>query len=181
MLLQQGDLADLRRYADPLESEVARRVTNLFSAPRLVAVPVVRKDGTKHERFLEATLIHRTERGDLVRSKSEVIIADKLHARGIDYQYEAPLELDGSRRYPDFTIDDSDAGRTFYWEHLGLLDDPSYEARWRVKLAAYERAGILPAERAKDATKVLIVTRDAPGGAIDAAEIARLIDTLLQP
>jgi hypothetical protein len=181
VLFPQGDLADLRRYADPLESEVARRVTNLFSAPRLVAVPVVRKDGTKHERFLEATLIHRTERGDLVRSKSEVIIADKLHARGIDYQYEAPLELDGSRRYPDFTIDDSDAGRTFYWEHLGLLDDPSYEARWRVKLAAYERAGILPAERAKDATKVLIVTRDAPGGAIDAAEIARLIDTLLQP
>ena len=40
--------------------------------------------------FLDSNLIYRTERGELVRSKSEWIIADKLHAAGIDYQYEQP-------------------------------------------------------------------------------------------
>jgi len=32
----------------------------------------------------------RTNRGDLVRSKSEAIIADQLYARRIDYAYEQP-------------------------------------------------------------------------------------------
>jgi aldehyde:ferredoxin oxidoreductase len=45
--------------------------------------------------------IHRTERGELVMSKSELVIADKLHARGIDYAYESPLVLPGGRvRFP---------------------------------------------------------------------------------
>ena len=63
--------------------------------------------------FLEDGLILRTERGDLVRSKSELVIADKLFARGIDYGYEQPLELEGGRiRYPDFTITDHARGVT---------------------------------------------------------------------
>lgn len=35
--------------------------------------------------FLDSDLIYRTEHRDLVRSKSERIIADKLHAAAIDY------------------------------------------------------------------------------------------------
>ena len=35
--------------------------------------------------------IHRTTRGELVRSKSEVIIANLLHALGITYAYEQPF------------------------------------------------------------------------------------------
>ena len=89
-------------------------------------------------RLLEDSLIHRTESGDLVRSKSEVIIADKLFARGVDYAYEQPLTLpNGSTRYPDFTIADPARGVTFYWEHLGLLDDPAYRTRWERKRVEY--------------------------------------------
>jgi hypothetical protein len=36
-------------------------------------------------------LIHRTERGELVRSKSEVIISDKLYARKVDYTYDPSI------------------------------------------------------------------------------------------
>ncbi len=93
VVLHQGDLRNLRRYASDKHSDIARRLTNLFSSPNPIAVDV---DGA--ERFLEEGLIHRTKRGDLVRSKSEVIIANELLAQGVDrYEYEAPLALpDGS-------------------------------------------------------------------------------------
>ena len=54
-------------------------MTNLFVDPFPREVVV----GTRR-RFLEDGLIHRTERRDLVRSKSELVIADKRFARGID-------------------------------------------------------------------------------------------------
>ncbi len=82
-----------------------------------------------------------------MRSKSELVIADKLHARGIEFVYEQPLIFSNGRtRYPDFTISDASRGVTFYWEHLGLLDDPQYRARWQRKLGEYRAAGILPHE-----------------------------------
>jgi hypothetical protein len=37
------------------------------------------------------------------------------------FEYEDPLELDGTIRYPDFTIEDEISGRTVYWEHLGMM------------------------------------------------------------
>jgi predicted nuclease of restriction endonuclease-like RecB superfamily len=130
-------------------------------------------------RFLEDRLIHRTERNDLVRSKSEVIIADKLHARGIRYAYEQKLVLeDGAVYYPDFTVVDDDAGVTFYWEHLGMLDDPQYASRWERKLARYRRNGILPHDEGGGPRGSLIVTRDDQG-ALDSAAIGKLIDTAI--
>ena len=119
VILHQGPLVEYRGYAGDEHSEIARRMTNLFVDPFPREVPV-----NAQQRFLEEGLIHRTERGHLVRSKSELVIADKLHARGIDYLYEEPLVLSNGRtRYPDFTIVDHALGVTFYWEHLGMLDD----------------------------------------------------------
>ena len=78
-----------------------------------------------------------------MRSKSELVIADKLFAAGVEYAYEQPLVLpSGSTRYPDFTISDHARGVTFYWEHLGMLADPGYRARWERKRAEYVEAGI---------------------------------------
>jgi hypothetical protein len=72
--------------------------------------------------FLEKGLIHRTARGELVRSKSEVIIADLLDGLGLPYAYEQPFTApDGSVRYPDFTIDDAETGRRLLIEHLGIV------------------------------------------------------------
>ena len=109
VILHQGPLVQYRRYAGDEHSEIARRLTNLFADPLPREVTV-----NAQQRFLEEGLIHRTERGDLVRSKSELVIADKLHARGIDYAYEQPLVLpNGRTRYPDFTIADHARGVTF--------------------------------------------------------------------
>ncbi len=173
VILHQGPLAAYRRYSGDEYSEIARRVTNLFSDPLPREVTI-----GAQSRFLEDWLIHRTERGGLVRSKSELVIANMLHARRIEYAYEQPLVLPGGRvRYPDFTIADHARGVTFYWEHLGLLDDPRYRARWEKKRAEYIEAGISPWQDGEGEAGTLIETRDEPGGALDTRRIARLIET----
>ena len=86
VILCQGSFLDFRKYSTGYFSDVASRLTNLFRPPRPKKLLFEQK-----ERILEDGLIHRTERGDLVRSKSEVIIADKLHHRGINYAYESPV------------------------------------------------------------------------------------------
>lgn len=45
-----------------------------------------------------------TNRGEIVRSKSEKIIADALDKFGVPYQYEPMLELGYSTIYPDFVV-----------------------------------------------------------------------------
>lgn len=50
----------------------------------------------------------------MVRSKSELTIADRLYSNKIDYLYEQPLTIGGKTRYPDFTIEDSESGRKYY-------------------------------------------------------------------
>ena len=79
-----------------------------------------------------------------MRSKSEALIAELLHARKIDYAYERKLTFDdGSFRYPDFTIEDDDLGRTIYWEHLGMLNDSVYAERWEAKRKWYADHGVV--------------------------------------
>lgn len=174
VILHQGPIEDYRQYAGDECSEIVQRMTNLFASPAPREVSV---GGSS--RFLEDSLIHRTERGDLVRSKSELVIADKLHTAGIDYVYEQPLVLSGGRtRYPDFTIEDDASGITYYWEHLGLLDDPAYLTHWKRKRKEYLAAGIKPYERDQDAERILIETSDDSGGGLDAQHIGELIRSI---
>lgn len=169
VLFMQGDLAELRELTSPKYSESAARVTNLFSAPKPVEI-----DG----RFMEEGLIHRTRKGIHVRSKSEVIIADLLYSKGIDFVYERELVIGESKRLPDFTVEDADTGEVFYWEHLGMLNNASYRRKWEAKKAWYASHGILqrgtgPGE---DPDGSLIVTVDGTNGSISSAEIEQLVD-----
>ncbi len=169
VILHQGDIHELLRYSADSYSEAARRLSNLFTPPRPVQIA---------DRFLEDGLIHRTLRGDSVRSKSEVIIANMLYQKGIgDYRYEARLTSpDGSVRYPDFTIEDAAMGITYYWEHLGMLRDPGYRSRWERKLAWYRTQNILPLEEGGGEAGTLIITTDDAEGGIDSVAIAELIE-----
>lgn len=139
IILHQGNFRDLIYYHQEAASEINRRMTNLFEPSAPVEIKVRNKSV-----FLDEKLVYLTENGDLVRSKSEWIIADKLKAAGIKYQYEQPLVLDGVERFPDFTIRDEDAGMVWFWEHNGMLSDDEYKKRWERKKAAYLRAQILP-------------------------------------
>ena len=137
VILMQGSPIELQRLSSDLYSEAAGRLTNLFAPPDPVQVG---------ERFLEEGLIHRTARGELVRSKSEVIIANLLYANRIDYRYEEPLVIDGLTKLPDFTIEDDNTGEKYYWEHLGMLSDGVYRRRWEEKVEWLKGHGIHPRE-----------------------------------
>ena len=162
VILHQGARTEIRKFTSDDYSEVACRLTNLFQRPSLI----------EHKgKFYEERLIHRTLRDEMVRSKSELTIADRLHSNNIDYLYEYPLTLSGRTRYPDFTIEDAESGRKFYWEHCGMLLDPQYRERWERKLQWYRNNGILPWEEGGGVNGTLIVTEDSKEGGISSKEI----------
>jgi hypothetical protein len=172
VLLIQGDPADLRRVAGPLQSETGRRLTRLFRAPS----PIEAADGTVRD----GAHVHRTANGELVISKSEVIVANTLKTLGVDYLYEQPLVMpDKTRRLPDFTI--HRPGRpTIYWEHLGMLDKAGYRADWESKKQWYAAHGIAPWADGGGPNGVLVwSTEGRPPAGIDAREIAKLASEVL--
>lgn len=109
---------------------------------------------------------HVTDRGDLVASKSEEIIANLLFSRRIRYEYERPLVIGQWHLKPDFTVWRPD-GTMLIWEHAGLMHVEKYAKKFREKLRVYESAGFVP-------QKNLIVTVDEDG-AFSAEEARRMI------
>lgn len=82
---------------------------------------------------------HETTCGILVRSKSEVIIANALWHFGIPFNYEELFPFpdeEGRSLFPDFTIHCPD-GTTIIWEHWGMLDKINYCQRNAGKLYTY--------------------------------------------
>lgn len=184
VILHQGERYELKKYASDALSDTAGRLTNLFNSPRPVEVffstSIGRSKAEKIEsRFLEDRLIHRTSQGVAVRSKSEVIIADRLASHNIEPLYEKPLKLGGATRYPDFTIEDDESGITYYWEHCGLLHDPAYRQRWEAKQRWYRANDILPHKEGGGNKGTLIITCDQPNGGISSQEIDRVIQEVI--
>ena len=91
---------------------------------------------------------YHTMLGERVRSKSEIMIADRLTQHHIPYLYEKPLMLKGFGTIrPDFTLLDFANHREIYWEHLGLLDDKDYRESAVKKVREYEKNGIFPGKQ----------------------------------
>jgi len=116
--------------------------------------------------------------GEIVRSKSELIIYDLLVKYGVPFRYECAIrltDLNGLEvvRYPDFTILLAD-GSCLYWEHLGMLSDERYLNGTMAKLALYHKNGMTAGDN-------LILTSDSADGSINAEEIARIIEGLILP
>ncbi len=98
--------------------------------------------------FEEGTPVYFTEKGERVRSKSEVILANKFLSLGIPYKYECPLVFDdGSIFYPDFTGLNVRKRKVIYTEHFGKIDDPKYYEKNMRKLRIYASQGIFPGDR----------------------------------
>lgn len=157
-LLLQDNVSSLIDHARPERSALATINSSLFD---FNAVPDELLNITQ---WYEAGKIHRSLMGQMLRSKSEVIVADLLFKHGLQPWYEKPLfGRDESQYLPDFTI--AYAGRTYYWEHLGMLEKPQYLAKWQIKQQWYIDNGF---------AEQLIVSKDRLG-AIDSAEIEQLI------
>lgn len=83
-----------------------------------------------------------TTNNRLVRTKSELIIANRLEHYNIPYLPEMPLffNYDMYPKYPDFTILKHD-GTTLVWEHMGLMDKENYRTKNIKKLLEYRQNG----------------------------------------
>ena len=82
-----------------------------------------------------------TDRGEKVRSKREVILANLFYGRGIPYQYEVNLPLEGRDNFPDFVLLHVEKRKMAIWEHFGLVDSEDYAQKNMKKLDEYEREG----------------------------------------
>ena len=97
--------------------------------------------------FSEEAPVITTNSGLRVRSKSEKILADYFDSIGLQYKYECPLQLKYyGIVYPDFTFLSRKTGKEIYWEHEGMLDNPSYAQSAVKKIEVYEKNGIFPGE-----------------------------------
>ena len=115
-----------------------------------------------------------TAKGERVRSKSEVIIADLLNRMAIPYRYEYPVFLKGAGTvYPDFTVLNVKLRKEIYLEHLGMMDDLPYVEKALLKISSYERNGIYPGER-------LILTYETRKNPLNQKEVAQKIMHYLQ-
>jgi exodeoxyribonuclease V alpha subunit len=127
-----------------------RDITSLLDARRrenaqtpqinsfLFSLHVAKDALTQRRVWYEAGKIHEALSGDMLRSKSEVIIANMMHERDIPFRYELPLFAgDGTLRLPDFTV--TWGGKTYFWEHLGRLDLTDYAEEWQRKQTWYGR------------------------------------------
>lgn len=104
-----------------------------------------------YEKYMEYSqnLVFITDKGDLVRSKSEAIIANQLFKNNdiLCYKYELALELDnGQILHPDFTIMNRMTGKISYWEHNGMMDNPNYANKFVAIDTAYRNSEIISGE-----------------------------------
>lgn len=173
IIMHQGPRTQLKGFTAPHCSETARRMTNLLQDCRMLEFPQLRGSV-----FLQEGLIHRTRTGLAVRSRAEIIIANALDDAKVEFEYEKPLVLGGSTRYPDFTIEDEISGQTYYWEHLGLLHRADYRRSWEKKLQWYRQHGIKPREEGGGQNGMLIMTKEQSDGGFDAQAIAKLIEEI---
>ena len=79
-----------------------------------------------------------TERGEIVRSKSEVIIANMLDRMEIPYYYEFPVMLRGwGTVYADFYCLNVRNRKEYVWEHFGMIDNEEYANKAISKINHY--------------------------------------------
>ena len=88
-----------------------------------------------------------TLKGERVRSKSEVIIADRLRENGIPYRYECPLKVGNKIIHPDFTILRMSDRKILYHEHCGKMGDRQYVDDMLTRAKDYNQAGIIMGDR----------------------------------
>ena len=131
-LFIEGDVSTLLSARRPENAQRELVNSSLFeSSFRAVPDELINRKG-----WYEEGLIHEALSGEMVRSKSELVIANLLHGRDVPFKYEVPLKApDGTMCLPDFTVVWN--GETWFWEHWGMTSSEEYRARRDEKVAWY--------------------------------------------
>lgn len=195
--LLQKEITALQNYMK--QTSNGRAIPELYDslcpARRSLITPAILTNEQYAARWLDVSWTGRpfasdapyicTARGERVRSKSEVIIADTLFRHNIPYRYEFPITLKRSnsadiRRdfgssitlYPDFLCLNTRTRTEFYWEHFGLMDSTEYSNNAAGKLRLYTENGIL-------AGRNLIITMETQTEPPSIKALEKLIEEFL--
>lgn len=152
------ELSALEKIKDILPSCSVEDVYETLSPDRQELVtPIIEPEGQWIQKWLSIPYQGKsfddqapelyTSKGERVRSKSEIIIADSLMRADVPYRYECPIVLKGyGKVHPDFTVLNIKLRKELYWEHLGMMDDSEYVEHALQKIATYEQNGIFPGD-----------------------------------
>lgn len=168
----------LEKYQDPLPYAVEADLGMAYQGQSFNLFSLQEKQNSKkwcdqpYERnaAYPEKLTQKTMRGDFVRSKSEVIIANAYFAKDIQYRCEEIVRVGEKNFAPDFTVLVPRLNKTKYHEHFGMMHDKQYRDRALYKIGAYIAAGYRPYED-------VIFTFDDIDGNIDTQVLDNLINT----
>lgn len=154
----QKELSQLEKYQKVYEKTVCEELYEGLNKNRKLFVTPIWLPDEEYRKAWEAVSYqgkgfeenapeYYTNKGERVRSKSEILIADALERHGIPYRYEYPIQLRGfGTVYPDFAVLDLQRRKELYWEHFGMMDDPQYAELAIKKIETYCKNGMLPGE-----------------------------------
>ena len=177
------ELQILDRYISLLKKGTAEDVfSKMCTARQKLVTPILVSDELcakmwENEPFTQSDYkpekkIYPTKKGDMVRSKSEVLFADMYLDMEIPYRYEQVIRMaDGSTMAPDFSLWDKKRRRVVYHEHFGKMDDPDYRRKNLKKIDDYRRNGIYTG-------KNLIMTFEGDGVVLNMREMRAMIEDL---
>lgn len=116
---------------------------------------------------------YSTDRDELVRSKSELNIANTLNKMGVPYAYEKPFTLyNGRIIHPDFTVLDVANRREIYWEHRGMMDNLSYATHSVQRIKQLNKSGVVIGDN-------LVITEETLDSALGTDEIENVIKAII--
>lgn len=97
--------------------------------------------------FEENAPEYYTAKGERVRSKSEMIIADALSRFNIPFRYEYSIHISGMGTvHPDFICLNVCKRIEYVWEHSGMMSVPDYADYAVNKMEKYALSGYYPGE-----------------------------------
>ena len=146
---QQKAIEHFLKYFDP--ASAARVYEDLTEARKNLVQPEFLNDADFVRQWLDEPYEklgfgkdepeYYTARGERVRSKSEILIADALYRHDIPYRYEYPVYSHGVLiAAPDFNCLNVRLRREYYWEHLGMMGNEEYADRNVKKIGKYTLA-----------------------------------------
>lgn len=159
--------------------------TNMCEARRKFVVPLfsnvtyelqkwLEEGNTEYSNYFESKRF-TTDNGEMVRSKSELMIANRLARRSdkLLYKYEPELVfLNGRRLRPDFKTFSLLSGKKSILEHAGMMDNPEYAENFVRKMKDYQENGFHYGEN-------LFVTMETSRIPLTTSVIDRTIERLL--
>lgn len=117
-------------------------------------------------------LVNPTLKGHMVRSKSEMMLADAFYENGIPYRYEEKNVINGFVHYTDFALRHPITGKHFKLEHNGMMDIPEYAQKTGYRLVDYSCEGYILGRN-------FFMTMETRAHPLTKAEVQAVVDAIL--